>query len=127
MPQAPLSREALGAVAPGLLAGGGAALRGFEPRLARLAPPLMEVTDAEMLWINPDYAPRLAWEGALCQDNSKGAEVRELMSKAFKGALKVSGGAAARAAGGHQKHCPAGAGHRCRASVPGTLGPCRVT
>ena len=55
----------------------------------RLAPPMMEVSDAELVWINPDYAPQLLWESGLCQDNSKGAEVRELMSKAFKGPLKV--------------------------------------
>lgn len=48
---------------------------------------MLEVSDAELMWINPDYSPHLLWETGLCQDNSKGAEVRELMSKAFKGPL----------------------------------------
>ena len=52
-------------------------LHGLEPRMARVAPPLMAVTDAEMIWINPDYTPPLLWEPGLCTDNTKGAEVRE--------------------------------------------------
>ena len=64
-------------------------MAGFEPNFMRLAPPMFEVTDAEMIWINPDYCPPLLWNSDLCKDNSKGAEVRELMSKAFKGPLKV--------------------------------------
>jgi hypothetical protein len=69
--------------------GGALSMAGFEPNFMRLAPPMFEVTDAEMIWINPDYCPPLLWNSDLCKDNSKGAEVRELMSKAFKGPLKV--------------------------------------
>jgi hypothetical protein len=100
-PAQPLGREQVAALtttaaaagaAGAVVAGGvlgGMTLHGIEPRFARIAPPLMEVTDAEMIWINPVYAPQLLWEGGMCQDNSKGAEVRELMSKAFKGPLKM--------------------------------------
>jgi len=49
----------------------------------------MPISDEEIMWLNPDYAPRLLWDSALCRDNSKGAEVRELMSKAFKGPLRL--------------------------------------
>ena len=60
---------------------GSLSILGLEPSFMRLAPPMLEVTDSEMIWINPDYAPQLLWESSLCQDNSKGAEIRELMSK----------------------------------------------
>lgn len=59
----------------------------FEPEFVRPAPPVLEVADTEWVWLNPDYAPRLLWDPAMCQDDSKGAEVRELMAKAFKGPL----------------------------------------
>ncbi len=59
----------------------------FEPEFVRPPPPVLEVADTEWVWLNPDYAPRLLWDPAMCQDDSKGAEVRELMAKAFKGPL----------------------------------------
>jgi len=64
-------------------------LGGLRPPFPRPMPPLMAVTDAELMWINPDYAPRLLWDSTLCRDNAKGQEVRELMSKAFKGPLRL--------------------------------------
>uniref|UniRef100_A0A7S2RYB1 CCR4-NOT transcription complex subunit 11 n=1 Tax=Rhizochromulina marina TaxID=1034831 RepID=A0A7S2RYB1_9STRA len=64
-------------------------LGGLRPPFPRPMPPLLTVTDAELMWINPDYAPRLLWDSTLCRDNAKGQEVRELMSKAFKGPLKL--------------------------------------
>lgn len=36
------------------------------------------------MWLNPDYAPRLLWDTSMGQDSSKGAEVRDVMAKAFK-------------------------------------------
>jgi hypothetical protein len=59
----------------------------FEPEFVRPPPPVLEVADTEWVWLNPEYAPRLLWDPAMCQDDSKGAEVRELMAKAFKGPL----------------------------------------
>eukprot|EP00619_Florenciella_sp_RCC1007_P000028 CAMPEP_0205904018 /NCGR_PEP_ID=MMETSP1325-20131115/462_1 /ASSEMBLY_ACC=CAM_ASM_000708 /TAXON_ID=236786 /ORGANISM="Florenciella sp., Strain RCC1007" /LENGTH=449 /DNA_ID=CAMNT_0053269737 /DNA_START=74 /DNA_END=1423 /DNA_ORIENTATION=- len=81
-PTEPLSRDEMS-----LHTAGSLTLLGFEPSFMRLPPPMLEVSDAELMWINPDYSPHLLWETGLCQDNSKGAEVRELMSKAFKGPL----------------------------------------
>jgi len=97
-PLAPLGRDQVLALGggggdlgglPSSPGGSSLTLHGFEPRFARVAPPMLALTDAELIWINPDYAPQLLWDQGLCQDNSKGAEVRELMSKAFKGPLKV--------------------------------------
>lgn len=38
----------------------------------------------QVIWLNPDYAPRLLWDTSMGQDSSKGAEVRDVMAKAFK-------------------------------------------
>jgi len=67
--------------------GGTLALGGFLPEFQRVAPPMLPISDNELLWINPDYAPRLLWDAGMCQDSSRGAEVRDLMAKAFKGPL----------------------------------------
>ena len=42
-----------------------------------------------MLWLNPHSESSLdvLWDYSMCADNVKGAEVRELMSKAFRGPL----------------------------------------
>lgn len=39
---------------------------------------------SQVIWLNPDYAPRLLWDTSMGQDSSKGAEVRDVMAKAFK-------------------------------------------
>jgi hypothetical protein len=62
-------------------------LLSFEPEFVRPPPPVLEVGETEWIWLNPDYAPKLLWDVAMGQDDSKGAEVRELMAKAFKGPL----------------------------------------
>ena len=59
----------------------------FEPEFVRPPPPVLEVGETEWIWLNPDYAPKLQWDVAMGQDDGKGAEVRELMAKAFKGPL----------------------------------------
>ena len=33
----------------------------------RPAPPVLEVADTEVIWLNPDYAPKLLWDTAMCQ------------------------------------------------------------
>lgn len=37
----------------------------------------------QIMWLNPDYAPRLLWDPSMGEDSSKGAEVRDVMTKAF--------------------------------------------
>mmetsp|Transcript_30602 Transcript_30602/g.36071 ORF Transcript_30602/g.36071 Transcript_30602/m.36071 type:complete len:424 (+) Transcript_30602:138-1409(+) len=82
-PDTPLKQDEVDRLSVGI------SLTGLTPKFQRIPPPLLDVTDEELIWINPDYPPHFLWETGLCQDNSKGAEVRELMSKAFKGPLKV--------------------------------------
>ena len=69
------------------LGGEAITLLGFEPAFQRLAPADLGPLQGEIMWVNPDNAPGTVWDGTMCSESNKGAEVRELMSKAFKGAL----------------------------------------
>uniref|UniRef100_A0A6S8CSG9 CCR4-NOT transcription complex subunit 11 n=2 Tax=Aplanochytrium stocchinoi TaxID=215587 RepID=A0A6S8CSG9_9STRA len=62
-------------------------LLGLEPEFIRPAPPLMKTGANDVVWLNPSDAPGLMWDVTMCEDSSRGAEVRELMTKAFKGPL----------------------------------------
>lgn len=42
-------------------------LLSFEPEFVRPPPPVLEVAETEMIWLNPDYAPKLQWDAAMCQ------------------------------------------------------------
>ena len=61
----------------------------FEPQLLRPPPPLLDSRDEEVIWLTPhaDHSFDVLWDYSMCADNIKGAEVRELMSKAFRGPL----------------------------------------
>ena len=61
----------------------------FEPQLLRPPPPLLDSRDEEVIWLNPhsDHSFDVLWDYSMGADNVKGAEVRELMSKAFRGPL----------------------------------------
>uniref|UniRef100_A0A7S3FGD3 CCR4-NOT transcription complex subunit 11 n=1 Tax=Haptolina ericina TaxID=156174 RepID=A0A7S3FGD3_9EUKA len=61
----------------------------LEPQLLRPPPPLLDSRDDEVLWLNPhsDNSFEVLWDFSMCADNVKGAEVRELMCKAFRGPL----------------------------------------
>lgn len=61
----------------------------FEPSFIRPCPPLLEPRDEELLWLNPasESCQELLWDHSMCADNVKGAEVRELMGRAFHGPL----------------------------------------
>ncbi len=59
----------------------------FEPQFVRPAPLVLEPSEDECMWINPVGAHAVQWDYSMCGDNSRGAQVRELMSKAFKGPL----------------------------------------
>jgi hypothetical protein len=39
------------------------------------------------MWLHPDYAPRLLWDASLGQDGARGAEVRQLVGRAFRAPL----------------------------------------
>lgn len=61
----------------------------FEPHMLRPPPPLLDSRDDEVIWLNPhaDHSFEVLWDHSMGADNAKGAEVRELMSKAFRGPL----------------------------------------
>lgn len=45
------------------------------------------LNDPDVMWLNPTDTPGLLWDASMCEDTSRGAEVRELMAKAFRGPL----------------------------------------
>jgi hypothetical protein len=53
----------------------------------RPPPPLVEITDDELLWINEDDAACLLWDSSISQDNSRSEQIKDLMSAAFAGPL----------------------------------------
>lgn len=57
---------------------------GFEANLGAL------VASGQVIWLNPEYAPRFLWDTHMGQDSSKGAEVRDVMAKAFKVSSQAS-------------------------------------
>lgn len=61
----------------------------LEPQLLRPPPPLLDSRDEEVIWLNPhsENSFDVLWDHSMCADNVKGAEVRELMCKAFRGPL----------------------------------------
>merc|ERR1712048_1518207 len=59
-----------------------------QPPWIRPVPPLHKGSDDELLWLNPtnnDY--HFEWDTNMCAENTVEVEVRQLMAKAFKGAL----------------------------------------
>ncbi|EOD13754.1 hypothetical protein EMIHUDRAFT_422004 [Emiliania huxleyi CCMP1516] len=59
------------------------------PPLLRPPPPMLDSREDEALWLypQPEGSFSLLWDHSMCADNLKGAEVRELMGKAFRGPL----------------------------------------
>lgn len=62
-------------------------LEGMRPAFARPPPPMLAVDDAELIWLTPVEPPPLLWDASMGEDTSRGAAVRELMSKACNTAL----------------------------------------
>ncbi|WCJ21930.1 CCR4-NOT transcription complex subunit 11 [Euphorbia peplus] len=62
-------------------------LEGIGPQWLRPHPPILPVQDGELVWLNPDNSHELTWDHGMCADTSRGAAVRDLISKALKGAL----------------------------------------
>jgi len=62
----------------------------FQPPFVRLAPPLHE-SENEMIWLNPPNSHfKIEWDHVMCAENTKEVELRQLMSKAFKGPLTLT-------------------------------------
>ncbi|KAI4351931.1 hypothetical protein L6164_006230 [Bauhinia variegata] len=62
-------------------------LEGLSPHFIRPLPPSLPIMDGELVWLNPDDNHELLWDYGMCVDTSRGAAVRDLISKALKGAL----------------------------------------
>jgi len=64
----------------------------LQPPLLIPPPPLLDSREDEVLWLNPcsESALKVLWDHSMCSDNVKGVEVRDLMSKAFRGPLVPS-------------------------------------
>ncbi|KAG6424490.1 hypothetical protein SASPL_114908 [Salvia splendens] len=62
-------------------------LDGLGPQWIRPLPPRLPVMDGELLWLNPDMTHELLWDYGMCADTSRGAAVRDIISKALKGPL----------------------------------------
>jgi hypothetical protein len=62
-------------------------LNGLEPPWVRPAPPRLPPQEGEMIWQIPDTQHEYLWDFGMCADTSQGAVVRELISRACKGAL----------------------------------------
>jgi len=63
----------------------------FQPPLIHIAPPLHKADKSELIWMNPyDKSYTVEWDELMCSENSVEVEVRQLMAKAFKGALTLS-------------------------------------
>ncbi|CAF2986440.1 unnamed protein product [Rotaria socialis] len=63
----------------------------IHPEFLRLVPPLHECTIDELVWLSPiDYDPSLfTWDSTLCISNTINYEIRQLMDKAYQGALNL--------------------------------------
>jgi len=64
----------------------------LQPPLLAPPPPLLDSREDEVLWLNPcsESSLKVLWDYSMCSDNIKGVEVRDLMSKAFRGPLVPS-------------------------------------
>ncbi|KAH9323225.1 hypothetical protein KI387_017864, partial [Taxus chinensis] len=62
-------------------------LKGLEPPWIRPVPPRLPEQDGELVWLTPENNYELLWDYGMCADTSRGAAVRDLISKALRGAL----------------------------------------
>ena len=63
----------------------------IRPEFLRLVPPLHECTIDELVWLNPiDHDSSIfTWDSSMCIANTTNHEVRQLMEKAYQGALNL--------------------------------------
>ncbi|KAJ3671592.1 hypothetical protein LUZ60_007671 [Juncus effusus] len=58
-----------------------------KPQWIRPAPPRLAVFQEELAWINMENNHELLWDYSMCADTSRGAAIRDLIARAFKGPL----------------------------------------
>jgi len=63
----------------------------IRPEFLRLVPPLHECTIDELVWLSPiDHDSSLfTWDSTMCIPNTTNHEIRQLMDKAYQGALNL--------------------------------------
>jgi hypothetical protein len=63
----------------------------IRPEFLRLVPPLHECTIDELVWLSPiDHDSSLfTWDSTMCIANTTNHEIRQLMDKAYQGALNL--------------------------------------
>ncbi|KAJ4744551.1 CCR4-NOT transcription complex subunit 11 [Rhynchospora pubera] len=61
--------------------------KGLAPQWARPVPPRLPLFEGELVWLTPDNNHELLWDYSMCADTSRGAAIRELISRALKGPL----------------------------------------
>ncbi|EEF44542.1 conserved hypothetical protein [Ricinus communis] len=62
-------------------------MEGIGPQWIRPHPPMLPIQNGELVWLNPDNNHELLWDHGMCADTSRGAAVRDLITKALKGPL----------------------------------------
>ena len=62
-------------------------LLGYGPEFIRPCPTILKPSNSEVVWLNPSEPTELLWDSTICEDLSRGGEIRSLMLKAFKGPL----------------------------------------
>ncbi|XP_050206224.1 uncharacterized protein LOC126655902 [Mercurialis annua] len=62
-------------------------LEGIGPQWIRPRPPMFPLQNSELVWVNADNSHELLWDHGMCADTSRGAAVRDLITKALKGPL----------------------------------------
>ncbi|XP_062183064.1 uncharacterized protein LOC133887141 [Phragmites australis] len=62
-------------------------LKGLAPQWIRPPPPILEILEGELQWLNLDNNHELLWDGSMCADTSRGAVIRDLVGQASKGPL----------------------------------------
>ena len=64
----------------------------IRPEFLRLVPPLHECTIDELAWLSPidhDSSSLFTWDSTMCIANTTNQEIRQLMEKAYQGALNL--------------------------------------
>ncbi|KAJ8905035.1 hypothetical protein NDN08_001547 [Rhodosorus marinus] len=58
------------------------------PKFARPVPPLMPVSEGELRWMDPEAYHEVIWDTTMSLEPDRGAELRELISKALRSPLQ---------------------------------------
>lgn len=60
----------------------------FAPEFPRIPPPIMDIDDDELMWVEPEVLHEVVWDPMMGQIPTRGVELKELVSKALKKPLQ---------------------------------------